>query len=74
MKTTTIVDFELGMALVLVEPDAYQFDFEATQEALNIMHNLRMSLASEPGIGWNILYRAKRHLENEMTNHFLPGE
>ena len=73
MKTTVIVDFDTCLAWVLEEPE-YRFDVDATQDALNLMHNLRMTLAGEAGIGWEILYRAKRHLEAEMTAHFMPGE
>ena len=69
MKTTVVIDFELGLAWTLVEPE-YRFDYDATQDALNILHNARMLCATEAGIGWEILYRSKRKLEAECADYF----
>ena len=69
MKTTVVVDFELGLCWTLVEA-GYQFDYAATQDALNILHNARMLCAPEAGVGWSILYRAKRHMEAECEKYF----
>lgn len=69
MKTTIIVDFDSGLAWILDEPE-YRFNFEATQEALNILQKSRYDCSGEAGIGWQILYNAMAHLEKECANYF----
>ena len=72
MKTTVVIDFELGLAWTLVENE-YRFDYNATLETLGMLHNLRVSIANDPGPGWQMLYRAATHLENE-CEAYLRGK
>jgi hypothetical protein len=51
----------------------YEFDYNATLDALNLMHNLRVSIAGSAGPGWSMLYRAAQRLEDECAN-YLRGK
>ena len=68
MKTTIIVDFDTCSVWTLVESE-YKFDFDATQDALNIMKELRLKVCADAGIGWHRLYRAALKLEAECEQY-----
>lgn len=72
MKTTVVIDFELGLAWTMVEKE-YRFNYDATLDALNLMHNLRVSIAGSAGPGWSMLYRAANRLEDE-CGQYLRGK
>lgn len=69
MKTTVIVDFDTYSVWTLVESE-YRFDFDATQDALNLMHDLRLKCAGDAGIGWQLLYNAMGRLEKDCQAYF----
>jgi len=71
---TVIIDFELGMAWEVEVPNAYRFDYDATQEALTLMHDLRLKCAGDAGIGWQILWNAAKPLEKECAKYFGCGK
>jgi len=73
MKYKTSVQWcELSdmMVITVSEVAEYEFNYDATQDALNILHNLRLLCATEAGLGWSLLYRAKAKLETEVAEYF----
>lgn len=67
---TVIVDFDCGMCWVLEEP-GYQFDFNATHEAVRLLRNAMQKVAANDSLAFRKLMHAHDRLEKECAEYLV---